>query len=351
MPAKTHFRAVLVTVAILLLVGCGGVVSDPSSHGHSLAVIGSGRTATGQPFVATLGQYRTSPLRGRQELEPRRGCPLRVFIREGQHAWQNEVCYPRSEVSEQVGVECVAGLLLVHLAAPPTTRSVRLSLSNGQHVVSPVMLLPRGLGGPMALYYQAVRGPTPIPVSATELGAGGQVLGTITAYRVHECTKDITRTLPGARVLVKARAPGGKIFTISSERTRTLGRTYFGLRVAFAGVGGIVAGAAALRLALPLEWGVATPLEWEVSRICTPHPYGIIYGVLTAPRDEVLVRLGADLQPLRRVGIPASMRRHSVLVYGILGRAPDRLIVRAPGARTAVDENIDSIFAEKRCAS
>jgi hypothetical protein len=336
-------RVVLIAACVVTLSGCGGAATDPSSHENPPIVIGGGRTAVGESFVATLGGARPpSRLAGERELEPHGGCPLRVFIREDQHAWQNEVCYPRSEVSEQAGVECASGLLLIHLAAPAATRSVRLSLSDGQQIVSPVMLLPRRHGGPVALYYQAVRGPTPIPVSATELGTHGQTLGTIGAYRGRECTKNMVRTLPGARVLVTAQAPGGKTLTISSEQTRILGSTHFGLRVVVGGAGGIVAGTAALR--------VAPQLAWEVSRICKPYPYGIIYGVLATPSDEVLVGMGAELQPLHRVAIPASVRPHSALVYGILGSTPSRLIVRVPGAKVVLDENIRSIFAETRCA-
>jgi hypothetical protein len=306
-------------------------------------MIGRGRTFLGEQFVATVGGEGRPPEQlslFAKELKPRGGCPLPVAIKEGARARYNVVCYAPSGASEQAGVECSVGLLLIHLVAPPSTRSVRLTLSDGRQITSPVMMLARRFGGPMALYYQTVRGPSPIPVSATELGARGQVLDTIRANPVHECSEDTVRTLSGGRVLLKARALGGETFEISSVRTRILGRTHFGLRVVLAG--GSVSGTAALRLALPLEW--------EVSRICTPQTYGLIYGVLASPRDEALVRIGAALQPLHRAAIPASVRRHSVLVYGTLARAPDRLIVRDPGERTTVDENIGPIVAEKRCA-
>ena len=154
--------------------------------------------------------------------------------------------------------------------------------------------------------------------------------------------RPVVRALPGTQVLVTAQAPGGKTFTISSERTRVVGGTHFGLRVVVGRAGGIVAGVAALR--------VAPHLAWEVSRICKPYPYGIIYGVLATLSDEVLVGRGAELQTLDRVAIPASVRPHSTLVYGILGAMPSRLIVRAPGAKVVLDEDIRSIFAETRCA-
>ena len=131
------------------------------------------------------------------------------------------------------------------------------------------------------------------------------------------------------------------MFTISSERTRTLGRTYFGLRVAFKGAGASAIGSGPLRLALPLEW--------DVRRVCKPYSYGIFYGMLTSPGDEAFVRTGRGLQRMRRAAIAASVRPHSTLVYSLVRQTPTELIVRTRDGKTVVDENVNSIFAETPC--
>jgi hypothetical protein len=343
---------VLVVGAAVGVAGCGGVVATTRAPATArdqkdgASVIGRGYTSLGARYVATVGVARRPPRpvpsAFAEELEPRGGCPLRVFVEEGANIGADEVCYAPHEVSERAGVQCVGGLLEIHLVAPAATRGVRLRLSDGRRVASSVMFLPRRLGGPAVLYYQVVRSGTPRPVSAAELGAGGEVLATVGVPSVGECTSQLVRSLPGSSVVVKgAPAPDGKTFAIVTQRTRILGRVFFALKVAFEELGGVANESAALRQ--------APPLEWEVLRICAPSAYGIVYGVLTSPDDEALVQSGDALRPLGRAAIPSSLRAHSVVVYGVLERAPARLIVRAHG-RDVADVNVAPILAETRCA-
>lgn len=333
------------SLAMAMASGCGGAARDHEptiATDRSATVIGRGRTSLGEPFVAVLGMNTRLPKElapFAKELKPRGGCPLPVFIKEGSQSMYNEVCYAPAEVSTQAGVECSSGLLRIHLVAPIATHSVRLMLSDGQRVISSVMALPRQYGGPRALYYQTVRGPEPIPVFVTELGLRGEVLATVSAYRVTACGKELVRILPGSRVLAKAPAPGGGMFTIASRRTEVLGETYLGLQLRLPN--GTETGTAALRL--------APPLRWEASRICGLRPYGIVYGVLPTAHYGAFVITDTKRQRLNNIAIPPSVVAHSTLVYGIVDGTPGRLIVRSSDGKTVVDDKIGTIFAEKQC--
>lgn len=63
-----------------------------------------------------------------------------------------------------------------------------------------------------------------------------------------------------------------------------------------------------------------------------------------------LVQSNHRREVLRRVVIPASVRPHSMVVYGILGEVPSELIVRTHGGKTVVDENIRSLVSQIACA-
>lgn len=325
-----------VAFALLLAVsGCGGAASSHAARSSQSVVIGRGQTAAGSAFVATI--QTPSVASGAS------ACPLNVSITEGPQSRTTKVCYSWSESPVRPKVECQAGTLTIHVRVRDNTHNVRLTLSDGRTVTSPVILVPRALGGPASLYYQAVQGPRPIPVYITELDQLGREIRTVATPRVIECTKIQVRHLPGSvHVLASDRAPGGRLFTISSERTRTLGRTYFGLRVAFEGGGTSAIGSGPLRLALPLEW--------DVRRVCKPYLYGIFYGVLTTPGDEAFVQTGMGLQRMRRAAIAASVRPHSTLVYSLVRQTPTELIVRTRDGKTIVDESVSSIFAETPCA-
>lgn len=321
-------------VSALFRVGCGGATAREShTDGRTPVIIGRGQTAAGKPFIAMAGVDRI-PARYRRskfvaELEPQGGCSLPVFVREDRSRWSYEVCYSRSEISQEVGIQCEDGQLVIHFAAPATTRMVRLRLSDGQEVVSGVMFLPRRLGGPLALYYQSLSSLALAPVAATELAGDGRVLARIPAYTVHECTKTLMRRLPGGSVIVKANAPNRETFTVTTERTRMLGRTYVGLRLAFSS--GVVTESAALR--------VAPSLRWNVGRVCGSRPYSVVYGILDEPHNETLVRVGGRLERLHVAPVMSGTPSRDVVVYKILTRSPERLVVRAPSGRVRPAED------------
>jgi hypothetical protein len=73
---------------------------------------------------------------------------------------------------------------------------------------------------------------------------------------------------------------------------------------------------------------------------CEPHGYAILYGILKAPGDTVLVRGSGVLEPLRRARIPASLHVRGVLAYIALPAVPEELLVRTPTGKTVFTEKL-----------
>jgi hypothetical protein len=345
MHLQRHSILLAITIGIisLFVVACSAAVSPPRDV-HRAVVIGRGQTAAGKSFIAMVGmgrlaaRYRRSKFAA--ELKPSGGCSLPVFVKEDNSKWSYEVCYSRSEVSQQIGIQCEEGQRLIHIAAPASTRKINLRLSNGRQVVSGVMFLPRRLGGPLALYYQSLPGGAPAPVAATELANDGRVLATIPASTTDECTKTLARQLPGGPTVVKANAPSGEAFTIATERTRILGKIYVGLRLVFSG--GMIAESAALR--------VIHSLYWNVSRVCGSRPYGVLYGILGKSHDEALVRVGGHVMSMHAGPSVSGGPSKGVVVYKVLTRPPERLIVRASSGHILEEADISSTYSETPCA-
>lgn len=314
---------------------------------HSV-VIARGRKA-GERYVARLERapVRTSP-----------ACPLSLSISRpaGKGGFflgdRETICLERSALRPQSSVDCTSGRLTITANTLSQARSVRLRLSNGRQITTPVLFVPKRLGGPAGYYYQVVRGPSPIPVSLTELNAQGLAVRTVRLARVVECTRNPLKYLPGGRrTLVHETAPNGPTFSIVSERYRFLGKVYFEVKLhvkempieegEFAGgfiesTGSTVLGRIVLGTRRPV-------VEPQVETGCRPQPYTIVYGLLRARGDTVLVGTPpATLAPLRKVTIPAYLHPGDVLVYAVLPGAPARLLVRAPGGRTVQDEPLEA---------
>jgi hypothetical protein len=165
--------------AVLAVVGCGSASPHISNE---VVTIGSGRTFAGTRFVATLlgGGAREAPSRSAisGEVEPTSTCPLNVAIREESYRSSIVECYARMASPVRPVIECVRGLLVIHMQATNAANRVQLTLGNGQTVTSYLMNVSRWLGGPAKLYYQAIRGSSSSPVAVTELSENGRVLRT-----------------------------------------------------------------------------------------------------------------------------------------------------------------------------
>jgi hypothetical protein len=307
-------------------------------------VIGRGRTAAGGSFVAKAEPLPHSRRRPRcvnvtvtESSGAQHGGLLELLISGG-----SERCLTRSHVHPEPTVQCNSGLLTVEANLLPATRSVRLLLSDGRTITSPAIRVPARLGGPAGLYYQAVRGPAPIPVSLIELDAQGRTLTVLKLPAVVECARNPVKYFPGGIVrLAHESLPQGPTFTIRAERYRELGTVHFELNLEvsnelFSGGGG--EGLNEVDEGFGTHGGRA--FEPQTSTGCQPQPYAIVYGVLKARRDTVLARVAGRLVPLRKVPIPARLHAGGVLAYGAFAPMPTELLIRGPSGTSVSSENL-----------
>jgi hypothetical protein len=323
-------------------------------------VIDRGITAAGGRFFVRAERARSfKPITRRLRRAVRRAaCTTEVTIEEPSRpdsggllslfsGGGTDRCLSRYHVTPEQKVTCNAGLLTVEANLLPAARSVRLLLSDKRTITSRAIRVPARLGGPAGLYYQVVRGPSPIPVSLTELDANGNHLTVLKLPAVVECAKKLRKVFPHGIVrLVHETPPEGPAFTIRAERYRELGHIHFELKLEeggeeesfFSGGGGV--GRIEERLEEGPPRGRAREFESKVSGGCSPQPHAIVYGLLRAPRDTVLARVSGSLVPLRKVAIPARLHAGGVLAYGVLSPLPTELLVRDPSGKTVAHENL-----------
>jgi hypothetical protein len=241
-------------------------------------------------------------------------------------------------------VDCNSGKLTITANTLPDARTGRLNLSDGSHIISRLVLVPRHLGGPATYYYQVVRGPSPVPVSLTEIDARGRALHVLHLTRVVECTEHPVKILPGGlRTIARDRVPGGPSFRIIGEHFRFLGKVEFHLKIEVArGGGGGTSG---------FVVGAPTHFVPQTASGCRPHPYTVVYGILDQRSDVVLARVRGALHELRRVRIPASLHVKGVVAYAAFSEEPSELIVRAPNGRTLEHEKFGFPLGAPRCTS
>lgn len=329
-----------------------------SHESESSTKIGAGRTAAGTSYTVWLVRTKGGPAgtcKSRVEVRPTNGVKLGVLE---VLAGGSEVCLaPRRDRLEAPSVKCTEGLLTIKTAVPAVTRTVDLRMSDGTQIVSRPVLVPRRLGGPGAFYYQAVRGPSPLPVSLTERDARGLTLRVLKLRRIVGCSKHPLKYLPGGkRTLVRGSTPQGPRFSIVGERYRLFGRLHTQLKLSTGeglvnsdeegegeenvteGPGESVAG--------PVKR--TTPLDSEVSAACHPHEYSIFYGLLKQPRDTVLAKIAGKLVPVLSVRIPSSLHTGGVLVYLASVSQPEEILVRSPNGKTIMNEDRSRTAREGR---
>jgi hypothetical protein len=292
-----------------------------------------GRTADGERFTAVLEP------RGRES-----GCQINISIESA--GGSDGFCFGGRDNSTDRSVNCHEGRLEITSKTLPRTRSVRLLLSDNHTITSPAIFVPKRLGGPIGVYYQVVRGPSPIPVSLTELDAHGRALRVVRLPAVVECTRNPLKYLPGGlRTLARVTVPNGPTFTLVAEHYRFLGQTYFDIKAeqvsdtphlfGAEGSSGATIGLGGHR---SLAERLLT-LEGEQSG-CEPTPYTLLFGVLKPSRDTVLARAGGRLSPLRKIQLPKQLDTPGALVYGVVEPPPEALVIRAPGGRTVATERV-----------
>lgn len=245
-----------------------------SSHeSTSSTKLGAGRTAAGTSYTVWLERITGGPPGTcRSSVEVRRANGATPGILELLAGTGSEVCLvPHQHRSEEPSVSCREGLLTIRTEVPSATRTVDLRMSNGTQILSRSVLVPRRLGAPAAFYYQAVRGPSPVPVSLTERDAHGRTLRVLKLRRIVGCFKHPLKYLPGGKhTLVRGSTPQGPSFSIVGERYRLFGHTHTQLKLS-TGEGLVISDEGeqeGLSEAGPLER--TSPLNSEVFAACYP---------------------------------------------------------------------------------
>jgi hypothetical protein len=321
--------------------------------------LGSGRTAAGTRYMVSLERTKGGG----------HGCKAQVQIRPPESGMSGAfgqilltigsepvLCLSGSGSAAPL-VQCSEGLIEVRARLLPAARTVVLRLSDGRQVVSRAVLIPARLGGPAAIYYQALRGPSPIPVSLIERDAQGHTLRVVNLQRIVGCSKHPLKYLSGGRrTLVHAQTQGPK-FSIVGERYRLFGRVHSQLKLR-TGEGptsfeeyeeeGLdeAQGEPTGSFRAPVRH--LRPLESEVSTGCHPHEYSIFYGLLKPQRDTVLAKVAGKLVPLLRVRIPASLHAGGVLVYLASESQPEEVVVRSPSGKVVMSEDLSRAASEGR---
>jgi hypothetical protein len=333
-------------------------LAPPSHESKTSTKLGAGRTAAGTGYTVWLertkggragGCKASVEVRGANGAEP--GITELLLIGSG-----SEVCLaPHNGRSEVPNVDCSDGLLTIKTEVLPATRTVDLRMSNGTLVVSHPVLVPRRLGGPGAFYYQAVRGPSPVPLSLSERDARGRTLRVLKLRRIVGCSKHPLKYLPGGkRTLVSGRTPQGPSFSIVGERYRLFGRIHTQLELRTGE--GLSSSDDSEEEGLNEVVGEPTgapvkgtrPLDSEVSAACYPGEYSIFYGLLRQPRDTVLAKIAGKLVPVLRVRIPSSLHAGGLLVYLASASRPEKLLVRSPSGKVLMDEDLSRLARESR---
>lgn len=321
---------------------------------HVSTQIAAGRTAAGSGYTIWLERKKSGSVHE---------CKLSVEVRGASGAppgiseiiqAESDICLkPREDRSREPSIKCSQGLLTIRTEVEPATRTVDLRMSDGTQIVSRPTLVSRRLGGPDAFYYQAVRGPSPIPVSLIERDARGNVLQTVKLSRTIGCSKHPVKYLQGGKqTLVSGQAPQGPHFAIVGERYRLFGRLHLQLKLTTGE--GLVStsedeeGVESPNESFAVPVKRATPLDSESSAGCRPHEYSIFYGLLKQSRDVVLAKVSGAFVPLSRVRLPASLHMRGVLVYLASTGQPEEIVVRSPSGKLLMSENRVSRATEGR---
>ena len=304
--------------------------------------IGHGRTQAGGRYSVWVEPRQSAALAGcavslavYEKEESRSANGVIVIIGSG----SSSSCLTRAHPSPP-SAECHGdGLVAIEGQTSPEAHRVRLRLADGTQITSSVAVVPARLGGPLGFYYQVVR-ESARPVSLTELGARGRVLRTLKLGRPLHCRVQPPKLL--ARRVIASGSAHGTSFSIIGERQRFRGRSEFELQIEVEA-----------QQADVIESGGEPsfrpgPFAVRIKTGCEPGEFAILYGILRAPADAVLVRVSGALVPLQRAAIPRALKKRGVLAYIGLPALATELIVRSRAGKTVFRESLASRATELR---
>jgi hypothetical protein len=310
-------------------------VVPPLETLHKGTLLGRGLTASGKRFTVTARRVSSLP-----------SCKFVISIAIAGSG--SGSCGPVS--GHRPEVECQQGELTIEERTPAATRRMRLRLSDGRTLESEVIRIPARFGGPSGVYYQAVRGPRPVPVELSELDAHGKLLARRKLQRIADCTKHPLKYLPGGTVTVVRSSVGqdGPAYSIVARRYRLYGHIHLSLQLdvsnerepPFPGLLEASGGGADFP---------GAPFQAQTSQGCEPKPYEIVYGLLGDPADTVSLNSGGTLVPLTKVTLPAQLHTHAVLAYAAVSPPAQELLVRTPAGKTFEHQSLDGQGTVERC--
>jgi hypothetical protein len=256
------------------------------------------------------------------------------------------LCALGRERSETPSLSCGNGTIEIQDAVSGRARRVRLELSDGTSVTSPVVTIPKRLGGPARVYVQALKGPSPYPVSLTELDSSGRAFRTIHVPHAAPCRPEREPPRPRFVTLVRGSTPNGYAFEIAGVASPNfLGRSELSLTATVEnpdqlyGVG-IISGSLGSSEPPPSQAHAKIFAASIENEECPPDEYALIYGVLKRPGATVLARTPAGLVPLSEVKIPAHLHAGGPLAYGVFPTLPTELVVRDSSGATLFTESL-----------
>jgi hypothetical protein len=139
------------------------------------------------------------------------------------------------------------------------------------------------------------------------------------------------------RQLARGPLPGKRTYTIIGERYWFQRRVYFTLAISIDRPGLPPGGGGGGGFNPSQTPGVLAYTEFVA---CGSHPYAVIFGLLRAPPDRVVVRRGSARTVLRHIPIPAVLHAHGVLAYARLARAPTEVVVQRPDGTRRLDDKL-----------
>jgi hypothetical protein len=313
-------------------------IQEPRSKGST--VIGHGKTLAGGTYTIEV-----DPGLHLVEKGPNRCVGITIDETIRNIGSGTAECVPRSRI-EAPKLTCDEGLLTIEAQTLPSARHVRLTLSDGRQITSPVAIVPPKLGGPVGYYHQALWGPSPIPVSLAELGARGRLLHSVTLPRRTGCKRPPpSNPRREIHVIGHGQVPHGPRFLIFGRRSpifagsgklgsRLLSARRIEIKALVLNMGATLSNEDEARL-VTLDRNQRSRLfSWQLATGCQPHEYAILYGLLREPQDHVFARTASGLVSLRRVRMPASFNTKDVLAYAVLPSVPSEAVARSQAGKT-----------------
>jgi hypothetical protein len=315
---------------------------------HLAGIVGFPRVATQESKQVTLGHGRTAA-RTRFRVSSRSGvleglgchrAATVAYTRPGAPEVlivggpNNPICLS-SPHYRHPALFCEIGIETIQTAVPSSVRSVRLVLSNGRTIESRVVRVPRRDGGPAGIYAQEIRGNTSHAVSLIELNARRRVVLAIKLPR-YRCVKRRAEPegLPTYTELASGRTPEGETFTISAFGSFN-NEPFLNVDI---GVDP--------ELDESVEPEAPKAFSWSLSVGCTPHPYAILYGIITPPGKSVVAQTPDGAIALNVIPVVPRLHAKGPLAYGVFSAMPSELTVLGTNGSTVYTENLQAKATE-----